>query len=88
MAHDIRCSQVSIPGKGLKLPVCKQDNVPDDAKLYVAHLGPSMGDEDLRQLFEPFGQVVSTRVIFDRETGVSKGAWITARSSRTGLLLK
>ena len=41
--------------------------------MYVSNLGFHVEEEDLRQLFEPFGQVTSAKVIKDRETGRSRG---------------
>ena len=42
-------------------------------KLYVGNLAFSIGDEDLKRLFEGFGTVNSASVIIDRDTGRSKG---------------
>ncbi len=42
-------------------------------KLYVGNLSYSIGDNELKQLFESCGTVVSATVIMDRETGRSKG---------------
>ncbi len=42
-------------------------------KLYVGGLPFATTDEDLQQLFAEFGTVASAKVIFDRETGRSKG---------------
>jgi len=41
--------------------------------MYVSNLGFHINDEDLRNLFEPFGQVQSAKVITNRETGDSRG---------------
>lgn len=41
--------------------------------LFVARLSSSTTGDDLNQLFSAFGEVTSTKVIFDRETGNSKG---------------
>ena len=41
--------------------------------LYVSNLGFHVTEEDLRKLFEPFGQVSSAKLITDRETGRSRG---------------
>ena len=41
--------------------------------LYVSNLGFHMTEEDLKKLFEPFGQVTSAKIINDRETGRSRG---------------
>lgn len=41
--------------------------------MYVSNLGFHVTEEDLRKLFEPFGQVASAKLIIDRETGRSRG---------------
>lgn len=41
--------------------------------LYVSNLGFQVSDNDLRKLFEGYGQVSSAKVITDRETGRSRG---------------
>ena len=41
--------------------------------MYVSNLGFHVQDEDLRNLFEPFGEVSSAKVICDRNTGFSRG---------------
>lgn len=42
-------------------------------KLYVGNLPYSVNDEELRQMFEPHGNVASASVVIDRETGRSRG---------------
>lgn len=41
--------------------------------IYVGNLPYSTTDEDLRAIFAPYGSVTSARVVFDRETGRSRG---------------
>ena len=41
--------------------------------MYVSNLGFHIADDDLRKLFEAFGQVSSAKVIMDRDTGRSRG---------------
>lgn len=41
--------------------------------IYVGNLAWSTTDADLRNLFAEFGEVLSARVISDRETGRSRG---------------
>lgn len=41
--------------------------------LYVSNLGFHVGDDDLKNLFEAYGNVTSAKVITDRETGKSRG---------------
>jgi len=41
--------------------------------IFVAKLGPETTGEDLRTLFEQFGTVDTAKVIFDHETGNSRG---------------
>ena len=41
--------------------------------IFVASLPFSTDDQDLRDIFEPFGEVTSAKVIFDRDRNRSKG---------------
>jgi RNA recognition motif-containing protein len=41
--------------------------------IYVGNLPYSVRDEELRDMFEEFGEVMSAKVIIDRETNRSKG---------------
>ena len=41
--------------------------------LYVGNLDYGITDEDLREVFQEYGEVTSVKVIFDRETNRSKG---------------
>ena len=42
-------------------------------KLYVGSLPYSLTEEELKDIFTPFGAVVSSRIITDKMTGKSKG---------------
>lgn len=42
-------------------------------KLYVGNLSYSLSDSDLEQAFSEFGEVLSAKIIMDRETNRSKG---------------
>lgn len=41
--------------------------------IYVGNLSYRMGDADLEATFAKFGEVLSAKIIMDRETGRSKG---------------
>jgi RNA recognition motif-containing protein len=41
--------------------------------LYVSNLGFNTGDEDLKQLFAPYGDVSSAKVIMDKIMNKSRG---------------
>lgn len=41
--------------------------------IYVSNLGFAVKDEELKELFTPFGEVKSAKIINDRETGRSRG---------------
>lgn len=41
--------------------------------LYVTNLSYLIDDHRLSQIFSPFGEVLSTKIIMDRETGRSRG---------------
>jgi RNA recognition motif-containing protein len=42
-------------------------------KLYVGNLSYNTTEDGLRNLFSGFGSVTSAKIVFDRETGNSKG---------------
>ncbi|MDR1073490.1 MAG: RNA-binding protein [Treponema sp.] len=42
-------------------------------KLYIGNLAYNTTEDGLRTLFSQFGSVVSAKIIFDRDTGNSKG---------------
>lgn len=41
--------------------------------IYVSNLGFAVKDEELKELFTPYGEVKSAKIIHDRETGRSRG---------------
>ena len=52
-------------------------------KLFVGSLPYEFSDEDLRELFADFGEVLSAKVILDRETGRSRGFGFVELSSHS-----
>jgi RNA recognition motif. (a.k.a. RRM, RBD, or RNP domain) len=52
------------------------DDLPDDCKLYVGNLAQAFTDDTLRQMFEPFGNVLHSVVIKEHETGALRGVAI------------
>jgi len=41
--------------------------------IYVSNLSFNVQDEDLREFFAPYGEIVSAKIINDKETGRSRG---------------
>lgn len=41
--------------------------------IYVSNLGFDVQDQDLKEIFAPYGEVTSAKIITDRETGRSRG---------------
>ena len=41
--------------------------------IYVGNLAYKVSDQELKETFEEYGEVISAKVITDRETGRSKG---------------
>ena len=41
--------------------------------LFVGNLGPVVTHEELRRLFEAYGEVVQVHIIVDHETGLPRG---------------
>jgi RNA recognition motif-containing protein len=52
--------------------------------IYVGNLPYTTTDEELRKLFEPYGEVKSATVIMDRATGRSKGFGFVEMATREG----
>lgn len=51
--------------------------------LYVGNLAYAITDAELQQAFSSFGVVVSARVIFDRESGRSRGFGFVEMGARS-----
>lgn len=42
-------------------------------QIYVGNMNYGMSEENLKDVFAAYGEVVSTKIIIDRDTGRSKG---------------
>ena len=51
------------------------------SKIYVGNISFNTSEEDLKNVFTSFGDVVSVNIITDRETGRSKGFGFVELSS-------
>ncbi len=54
-------------------------------KIYVGFLPADFNDQLLKEKFEAFGEVISAKVIMDRESGLSKGfGFVEMKNSEDG----
>jgi RNA recognition motif-containing protein len=54
-------------------------------QIFVSNFGFNVQDEDLRDFFTPFGEVISAEVMTDRFTGTSSGkGYVVMREARAG----
>ena len=54
-------------------------------QIYVGNLDYSLNDHSLKDLFAEFGEVISAKVIIDRESGRSKGfGFVEMETSEAG----
>jgi len=60
-------------GSGGHDTAADQEDVNEDAKLYVANLPTHYEDEDLKTLFGPYGLVQNVKLVIDHSTGMSRG---------------
>ena len=51
--------------------------------IYVSNLSFNVQDEDLRQFFAPYGEVVSAKIIMDKMTNQSRGFGFVEMSDDT-----
>lgn len=67
-------NQVKLYGEPLKVKKSSRDKTYDvGAKLFIGNLDPEVDEEFLYHTFSAFGLIVSTTVMRDETTGVSKG---------------
>ena len=46
---------------------------PAGCNLFIYHVPPTWGDDDIRLYFTPFGTIISATIMKDRATGLSRG---------------
>jgi RNA recognition motif-containing protein len=52
-------------------------------RIFVGNLAWSTTEDEIHQLFEPYGEIERTQIITDRETGRSRGFGFVEMTNRT-----
>ena len=60
-------------GPGPPIQKTKNSQGPPGCNLFIFHIPNDMTNRDLFTYFQPFGNVISARIMVDRETGRSRG---------------
>uniref|UniRef100_A0A3P8VDV7 Cugbp, Elav-like family member 1 n=1 Tax=Cynoglossus semilaevis TaxID=244447 RepID=A0A3P8VDV7_CYNSE len=64
-------NQSLLPQQGVSAAGSQKEG-PEGANLFIYHLPQEFGDQDLLQMFLPFGNVISAKVFIDKQTNLSK----------------
>ena len=62
-----------IANKTLRVAFSKPQGSSRNINLYVSGLGPTIDEEKLKSLFEPYGEIVNVKVVKDTTNNTSKG---------------
>ncbi|XP_038158966.1 CUGBP Elav-like family member 1 isoform X2 [Cyprinodon tularosa] len=65
-------NQSLLSQQNLSAAAGSQKEGPEGANLFIYHLPQEFGDQDLLQMFLPFGNVISAKVFIEKQTNLSK----------------
>lgn len=71
----------ALQAKGILAQMAKQQEQ-DPTNLYISSLPKQMEEKDLESMLSDFGRVISTRILRDSKTGISKGVGFARMESK------
>lgn len=70
---DFRPSLATFPNPGPPIQTTPFNKGPEGANLFVFHIPNDMTNQTMYEMFAPFGNLLSVRIMVEKDTGRSRG---------------